>query len=51
MEILGDLIQGIYDFMVDLQIPFFGQWISLYSIFMFGLIGGIGVWALKKFLS
>lgn len=50
MECLKQIFDGLTDFMKNVSIPFFGESFSLWSVFLFGLLGGIAVWFLRKFL-
>lgn len=51
MEEMKQIIDGIYKFMLDVQVPVFGYEFSLWVIFLFGLLGGFVVWFIVKFLE
>lgn len=51
MAELESLINGIHNFMLRVQVPFFGRFFSLWDIFLVGMFAGVCVWALKKFLG
>lgn len=51
MEEFKQVIDGIYKFMLDVQVPVFGQVFSLWTIFLFGLLGGFVVWFIFEFLE
>lgn len=51
MQDMKSLLQGIYQFMIDVKVPIFDNWFSLWTIFLFGLLGGLVVWFLVKFLK
>ncbi len=51
MEDMRQLLQGIYKFMCDVQVPVFGYWFPLWTIFLFGAIGALVVWFLIKFFK
>ena len=51
MEDFKQLLQGIYKFMLDVQVPVLGQTFSLWTIFLFGALGGLVVWFLVKFFK
>lgn len=44
MEEMKQIIQGIYQFMLDVQVPVFGYFFSLWVIFLWGLLGGFVAW-------
>lgn len=48
LRIFKSVLVGIYEFMCNIYIPVFGFEISLWNIFLFGAIGGIVVWFIKK---
>ena len=48
LETFKEILQGIYDLMLQTEIPVFGVDISLWSIFLFGAAGGFVVFVLKK---
>ena len=49
LKTFGEVITGIYEFMNRIKIPFFGLDVSLWILFLFGAIGGLAVWFIKKF--
>ena len=49
MEDFKQLLQGIYQMMLDVQVPVFGYTFSLWTIFLFGALGALVVWFLVKF--
>lgn len=49
MEEFKQIIQGIYRFMLDVQVPVFGAVFSLWQIFLYGFIAAFVVWFLHKF--
>ena len=49
MEYFKIVIEGIFRFMCEITIPVFGYSVSLWSIFLFGALGFLGVWFLRKF--
>lgn len=51
MEDFKQLFQGIYKFMLDVQVPVFGQTFSLWTIFLWGLLGGFVVFFIVKFVK
>lgn len=51
MEDFKQLLEGIYKLMLEVQVPVFGMWFSLWVIFLFGLLGALVVWFLIKFLK
>lgn len=50
MEYFKQVIQGIYQFMVDVQVPVFDKTFPLWVIFLFGALGGFCVWFWVKFM-
>ena len=50
MQDMKSLLQGIYQFMLDVKVPVFGHTFPLWNIFLFGLLGSFVVWFLVKFL-
>lgn len=50
MEEFKAVLEGIYKLMTEVQVPVFGYEFSLWVIFLFGLLGGLVVWFLLKFI-
>lgn len=48
MELFKEMMQGVYKFMTDVQVPVFGRTFPLWSIFLFGALGGLVVWFIHK---
>ena len=51
MEDFKQLLQGLYQFMLDVKVPVFGQEFSLWVLFLFGALGALVVWFLLKFFK
>lgn len=51
MEEFKEMLQGIYEMMLRVQVPVFGQVFSLWTIFLFGALGALVVWFLVKFFK
>lgn len=51
MNDFKNMLQGLYNFMLNVQVPLFGSSFSLWTIFMFGALGSLVVWFLVKFLK
>lgn len=51
MSDFKQLIQGIYNFMLNVRVPVLGYNFSLWTIFLFGALGSLVVWFLVKFLK
>ena len=49
MEDFKQLFEGIYKLMNDVQVPVFGQFFSLWVIFLWGLLGSLVVWFILRF--
>lgn len=49
MEYFKQLFQGIYELMLNVDVPLFGQTFPLWAIFLFGTLGSIFVWFILKF--
>lgn len=47
----GEVIQGIYEFMLNVKLPVFGLDISLWHIFLYGAIGALVVWFMHKYFG
>lgn len=50
MNDFKQLLQGIYKFMLDVQVPVLGRSFSLWTIFLFGSLGSLVVWFWVKFI-
>lgn len=48
LQEFGQVLVGIYEFMKRCEIPFFGLIITLWDVFLWGMIGGAAVWVAKK---
>lgn len=48
LRTLGEVIQGIYKLMTEVMVPVFGYEIPLWLIFLYGFIGGVIVWFIRK---
>ena len=51
MEEFKQIIQGIYKFMLDVQVPVLGLTFSLWQIFLYGAIGALVTWFVWKFFN
>lgn len=51
MEDFKQLIQGVYDMMNNVSVPVLGYDVSLWAIFLFGALGTLVVWFLKRFFE
>lgn len=51
LKTFGKVIEEIYRFMCNVEIPVFGQEFPLWSIFLFGALGALLVWFIKGFFG
>lgn len=51
LEIFKEVLQGIYAFMLRIKIPVFKVEITLWTLFLYGLVGGLVVWFIRKFFK
>ncbi|MBQ8279837.1 MAG: hypothetical protein IJZ23_08455 [Roseburia sp.] len=51
MEDFKQLFQGIYKMMQDVIVPVFGRNFSLWTLFLWGLLGGFVVFFIVKLLK
>lgn len=51
MDEMKAILEGIYEMMLRVQVPVFGQVFSLWTIFLFGALGALVVWFIVKFFK
>lgn len=51
LECFRQLITGIYEMMKDVDFVVLDVRVTLWQLFLWGLVGGLIVWALKKFFD
>lgn len=51
MEQMKQIMVGIYEFMLNVKVPVFGYFFTLWEIFLFGMLGFLVVWFLLRFFK
>lgn len=51
LRVYRDLLQGIYDFALDMEFQTLGIKFNLWQLYLFGLVAGICLFLLYKWLN